>query len=72
MTGQRDITRDLNVSQKWGHITKKLLPLFEGPYVMSKVTNTNCYELKHPNTGKIVGKFNFSALGTYEKPLTSV
>ncbi|KAJ8891706.1 hypothetical protein PR048_004235, partial [Dryococelus australis] len=36
------------------------------------VTQGNCYELKHPTTREIVGRFNLTALRAYDKPLTTV
>ncbi|KAJ8889633.1 hypothetical protein PR048_009133 [Dryococelus australis] len=53
-----------NVSIQWEHIKKILLPLFEGLHFVFEVSNSNCYKLKHPNTGNIEGKFNFLSFET--------
>ncbi|KAJ8896035.1 hypothetical protein PR048_001376 [Dryococelus australis] len=60
--GQLVLMRALNVSKCWEHITKKLLPLFEGPYAVSSIVNKNGYELRDRATGQVIGRYNFSAL----------
>ncbi|KAJ8884552.1 hypothetical protein PR048_016409 [Dryococelus australis] len=40
-----DLARAVNISKQWEHITRKLLPLFAGSYVISRVINKNFYEL---------------------------
>ncbi|KAJ8878822.1 hypothetical protein PR048_019408, partial [Dryococelus australis] len=40
-----------------------------GPFEISRVVSKNCYELKDPTKGEIVGSFNSAALPAHVTPL---
>ena len=46
-------------------ITKKLLLLYTGPYVITKDNKNNTYELKEINSPKIKGTYNQVSIKKY-------
>ena len=46
-------------------ITKKLLLLYTGTYVITKDNNNNTYELKNVNSHKIKGSYNQLSIKKY-------
>ncbi|KAJ8880088.1 hypothetical protein PR048_020711 [Dryococelus australis] len=57
------------VSSVLGHIIKKLIRLYEGPFKVKAVINNNCYALGTLD-GKEVGSYNITQLRTYKVPCT--
>ena len=60
------LLRKINYSIKEQKISQKLQPLYEGPYIISKLPFHNVATLVDPKTKKIRGNYNFSMLKPYK------
>ena len=60
------LLRKINYSIKEQKISQKLQPLYEGPYIISKLPFHNVATLVDPESRKIRGNYNFSMLKPYK------
>ena len=56
--GEKILIRNRELPSTLEGITKKLLLLYTGPYVITKNNNNNTYEIMNPITKKIKGTYN--------------
>ncbi|CAG9826171.1 unnamed protein product [Diabrotica balteata] len=59
--GDKVMVRALRVSNLQSGVCAKLMPVFEGPYIVNNEDGVNSYELKHMDSEKIRGNLNFPA-----------
>ena len=60
--GEKVLLKNRELPSTLEGITKKLLLLYTGPYLVAKNNNNNTYELKEIVSGKIKGVYNLSLI----------
>ena len=60
--GEKVLLKNRELPSSLEGITKKLLLLYTGPYIISKNNNNNTYEIKEMGSSKIKGVYNLSLI----------
>ena len=65
--GEKVVVRNRELPSTVQGITKKLLILYTGPYLITKDNDNNTYELTNPVNNKIKGTYNQASLKKYHE-----
>lgn len=65
--GDKVLIRNRGLPSTFQGIMKKLLLLYIGPYIITKVNGNNTYEITDPITNKIKGTYNQASMKIYHK-----
>ena len=65
--GEKVLLKNRELPSSLEGITKKLLLLYTGPYIVSKDKNNNTYEIKEMGSGKIKGVYNQASMKKYHE-----
>ena len=60
--GEKVLLKNRELPSSLEGITKKLLLLYTGPYIISKDNNNNTYEIKEISSSKVKGVFNRASM----------
>ena len=60
--GEKVLLKNRELPSSLEGITKKLLLLYTGPYIVSKDNNNNTYEIKEISSSKVKGVFNQASM----------
>ena len=60
--GEKVLLKNRELPSSLEGITKKLLLLYTGPYIVSKNNNNNTYEIKEMGSNKVKGVFNQASM----------
>ena len=63
--GEKILLRNRELPSTLEGITKKLLLLYTGPYIISNVKNNNTYEIKEIDSERIKGVYNQASMKKY-------
>ena len=63
--GEKVLLKNRELPSTLEGITKKLLLLYTGPFLVTKTNNNNTYELKEIVSGKIKGVYNQASIKNY-------
>ena len=62
------LVRTLGISNPKERVYSKFIPLYKGPYRISRCFSNNAYELETISDGRIIGRYNAASLKRYHTP----